>query len=89
MSKISDLLRELAKTPEDLTELPGIINEVEKLENNETELMDKVDKLHEANKRYLKMVTVSDPEEEISDPDEPEIPTLKELAKLMTKEEEK
>lgn len=86
MGKIADALRKLAETPDDLTKLPEIIAQVSTVEESEIALMSKVDLLHEANKRYLKMVTVSTPEE----PKEPEpepLPTLEELAKIMSMKE--
>lgn len=87
MTKIADLLRKLAETPDDLTELPGIIEKIETLESSELELMDKVDKLHEANKRYLKMVTVAEPVED-PEPEPVKPPTLDELARMMAAEKE-
>ncbi len=86
MSKIADLLRLLADNPDDLSSLPDIIAKVEAIETSEGDLMDKVDRLHEANKRYLKMVTVNEPKEEIKE--EEKMPTLDELARMMVAEKE-
>lgn len=86
--KLADALRKLAETPEDLSPLADLIPQIEALEQTELDLMDKVDKLHEANKRYLKMVTVAEP---VKDPEpEPEkIPTLKEVAASLIERNDK
>ena len=82
MSKIADLLRKMADNSDDLTALPDLIKQVEAVEESEILLMSKVDLLHEANKRYLQMVTVSQPEP--AKPIEPKpLPTLEELSKNM------
>ena len=86
MGKLADALRKLAETPDDLTALPDLINQVQATEESEVALMGKVDLLHEANKRYLKMVTVSTPEEK-KEPEPEKIPTLDELAKIMIMKE--
>lgn len=83
MGKLADALKKLTENPDDLTSLPDLITKVTGLEDSEVALLDRVDKLHEANKRYLQMVTVNEPKKE-EPKEEEKIPTLEELAKMMT-----
>lgn len=83
MGKLADALKKLTENPDDLTALPDLITKVNDIEDSEVKLLDRVDKLHEANKRYLQMVTVSEPKADVKEEPE-EIPTLEELAKIMS-----
>ena len=77
--KVSELIKKLIDNPDDLSVLPEILTHVESLEETETVLLEKVDKLHESNKKYLKMIPINEPPAE-PEPEPVKIPSLKEVA---------
>lgn len=70
---ISDRLKALIDNPDDLTSLPGLIDETSKLETEYGEALDKVGELHELNRKYLKMIPVATGPEEKPGPEQLEI----------------
>lgn len=67
-------IKAIMDNPEDLSGLPGIIEEVTALERENTENIDKIGKLHELNRKYLSMIPINDSIEEKKE--EPEMPTV-------------
>ncbi len=57
--------------PEDLSTLPGIIEEVTALEKENAENIDKIGQLHELNRKYLSMIPINDSIEEKEEEPEP------------------
>ncbi len=69
--KLAELLQKIVDDPEDLTELPGIIEKVSALEEDYSIAESKIGKLHELNRKYLKMIPINDetePEEKKPEP---------------------
>lgn len=79
MGKIYDMLKKLADNPDDLTELPVVLDKVKELEENEIQLVEKVASLHESNKKFLRMITVEEPKKD-PEPEEEKPPTLDDIA---------
>lgn len=55
---LSQALQKILATPDDLTELPKIIEEALKYEKSEVELIDRVGRLQELNKSYLGQIPI-------------------------------
>ena len=57
---ITELLKKMLDNPDDLTDLPGVIEQVSKLESEHQEALDKVGEMHELNRKYLSMIPIAD-----------------------------
>ena len=69
---ITELLKKMLDNPDDLTDLPGVIEQVANLETEHQEALDKVGEMHELNRKYLSMIPIADslePEQEEQRPD--------------------
>ncbi len=74
MSLISRL-KAIIENPEDLSDLPRIIEEVTTLETEYNTSLDKIGKLHELNRKYLSMIPINDSIEEpkVEEPEPPSV----------------
>ena len=54
--KPSELLKKLLENPDDLTELPGLIDKVSEIEKNEENYQSRIANLQEVNRKYLQMI---------------------------------
>lgn len=65
MPRLSELIKALADTPDDLSTLPEIIAQAEELENENAGYVDRVTNLQESNRKLLGMIpaTTTDPTE--------------------------
>ena len=70
---LAKALRKIIDNPEDLTELPQIIAQVEAQEKEIDDYQSRIVEMRELNKKYLSMVPISDsdPTEADSETDEP------------------
>jgi len=74
----------MIEDPENLTELPQIIEGVMNLENENVEFEEKVATLHQRNREYLRMIPIPESKQEEPAEEENEINSIKELANLMS-----
>lgn len=54
--KPSELLKKLMENPDDLTELPALIQQVAEIEKNEEGYQSRIANLQEVNRKYLQMI---------------------------------
>ena len=71
---LSDALRAIINDPEDLTQLPTIIEQVAQLEASEIEYQSRISKLQNLNKEFLAQIPIAG--ENKAEPQEEEEPTL-------------
>lgn len=57
---LSERLKLILESPEDLSTLPELIKEVETLEEEFASANDKIGELHEINRKYLSMIPIED-----------------------------
>lgn len=69
---LSARLKKIIENPEDLSDLPKLVEDVAKIETQLTEAEAKIGSLHELNRKYLGMIPIKDvskpPEEETKQP---------------------
>lgn len=82
--KLSEMLKKIIDDPENLTELPQIIEGVMNLENENVEFEEKVATLHKRNREYLRMIPIPETKTEEKEEEKEEIQSIKELANLMS-----
>lgn len=69
---ISERLKNLIAKPEDLSDIPKLVEDVTALESDFTEAESKIGKLHELNRKYLGMIPIKDEvEPEKTEPKQP------------------
>lgn len=81
---LSEMLNAIKENPEDLTNLPKIIEGVIDLEKREAEGLEKIGKLQELNRKYLSMIPVVDEVEEKEEKEE-EPPSIEEAVEEILK----
>ena len=72
---LSDALRAIIADPEDLTQLPTIIEKVAQLEASELQYQERISKLQNLNKEFLAQIPIAG-EDTKSDDQQEEEPTL-------------
>ena len=72
---LSDALRAIISDPEDLTQLPTIIEKVAQLEASELQYQERISKLQNLNKEFLAQIPIAG-EDTKSDDQQEEDPTL-------------
>ena len=79
---IAELLKKLISNPDDLSQLPQIIAQVEKLESAEVDYQARIQKLQEINRSYLAQIPI--PTEKAAETVvEEEEPTIEMASKLI------
>lgn len=58
MAQIADALKKLLENSEDLSTLPQIIAQVEKIEGSEADYQSRISKLQEINRNYLSQIPI-------------------------------
>lgn len=76
MATLSQALRKLIDNPDDLTELPGLIEKVSNLENDVEGYQERIVKMQDLNKKYLAMVPITDDDPAQAETKEEEPATL-------------
>lgn len=69
MGKYTDALKAMQQNPDDMTQLPQLIVQIEQLEQSEFAYQERIAKLQEINKAYLAQIPVTT--EEPNKKDEP------------------
>lgn len=66
MSALTDALRAIIDKPDDLSQLPGIIAQVQEIESKEFDYQTRIKSLQDANYAYLKQIPIAgmEPKEE-------------------------
>lgn len=81
---IAKLLREIQNNPDDLSQLPLIIAQAEKMEQAETDYQERITKLQDINRSYLAQIPIPDDkpngQEQTEEEDEP---TIEEATQLI------
>ena len=72
---LSEALKAIISDPEDLTQLPAIIEQVAQLEESELQYQERISKLQNLNKEFLAQIPIAG-EDTKSDDQEDEEPTL-------------
>ena len=72
---LSDALKAIIADPEDLTQLPAIIEQVAQLEASELQYQERISKLQNLNKEFLAQIPIAG-EDTKSDDQQEEDPTL-------------
>ena len=72
---LSDALKAIISDPEDLTQLPTIIEKVAQLEASELQYQERISKLQNLNKEFLAQIPIAGEDNKIEDQEE-EDPTL-------------
>ena len=72
---LSDALKKIIDDPEDLTQLPTIIEQVAQLEASELQYQERISKLQNLNKEFLAQIPIAG-EDTKSDDQQEEEPTL-------------
>lgn len=72
---LSDALRAIISDPEDLTQLPSIIEKVAELEASELQYQERISKLQNLNKEFLAQIPIAGEDTKVDDQQEEE-PTL-------------
>ena len=72
---LSDALKAIISDPEDLTQLPAIIEQVAQLEASELQYQERISKLQNLNKEFLAQIPIAG-EDTKSDDQQEEDPTL-------------
>ena len=75
-------LQAIIDNPEDLSQLPQIIEAVTGLLNERDSLEENVGRLQEINRKYLSMIPIKDETEEVEEVEE-ELPTLDDAIKAI------
>lgn len=83
---ITELLKKMLNNPDDLTDLPGVIEQVAKLETEHQEALDKVGEMHELNRKYLSMIPIADSLEPEQDEQKPDPITFDDAVNSIMKE---
>lgn len=81
---IAKLLREIQNNPDDLSQLPLIIAQAEKMEQAETDYQERITKLQDINRSYLAQIPI--PEDNPTGKEqtiEEEEPTIEEASQLI------
>lgn len=79
---LSDALRAIIDDPEDLTQLPTIIEQVAQLEASEIEYQSRISKLQNLNKEFLAQIPIAGEDTKTEDQQDPE-PTLEEAKQYL------
>lgn len=58
MGQVADALRKLLENSEDLSSLPQLISQVEKVEGSEVDYQARISKLQEINRNYLAQIPI-------------------------------
>lgn len=72
---LSDALKAIISDPEDLTQLPSIIEKVAQLEASELQYQERISKLQNLNKEFLAQIPIAGEDTKMEDQQE-EDPTL-------------
>ena len=59
MGKYTDVLKAIQQNPDDMTQLPQLIAQIEQLEQSEFAYQERIAKLQEINKAYLAQIPVT------------------------------
>lgn len=79
---LSDALRAIIDDPEDLTQLPTIIEQVAQLEASEIEYQSRISKLQNLNKEFLAQIPIAGEDTKTEDQQDPE-PTLEDAKQYL------
>jgi hypothetical protein len=75
MGQIADALKKLIENSDDLSTLPQLVAQVEKIESSEEDYQSRIARLQEINKSYLAQIPI--PNDKTKEPPaEPEEPTM-------------
>ena len=74
MASLYERIKALIENSEDLSDLPQIATDVQTLEAELEDRENRIAKLHEINRKYLKMIPVDEPPEQKEEKEEP--PTI-------------
>lgn len=79
---LSDALRAIINDPEDLTQLPTIIEQVAQLEASEIEYQSRISKLQNLNKEFLAQIPIAGEDTKTEDQQDTE-PTLEDAKQYL------
>lgn len=79
---LSDALKKIIDDPEDLTQLPTIIEQVAQLEASEIEYQSRISKLQNLNKEFLAQIPIAGEDTKTEDQQDPE-PTLEDAKQYL------
>lgn len=82
---IAKLLREIQNNPDDLSQLPLIIAQAEKMVQAETDYQERITKLQDINRSYLSQIPIPDDKANGQDQTEEEEPTMEDASQLIIK----
>ena len=74
MASLYERIKALIENSEDLSDLPNIATDVQSLEAELEDRENRIAKLHEINRKYLKMIPVDEPPAQKEEKEEP--PTI-------------
>ena len=80
---IAKILREIQNNPDDLSQLPMLIAQVEKLEQAETDYQERITKLQEINRSYLAQIPIPEDKPTGVEQQEDKEPTIEEASQLI------
>lgn len=80
---IAKLLREIQNNPDDLSQLPLIIAQAEKMEQAETDYQERITKLQDINRSYLAQIPIPEDKPTGEEQQEEEEPTIEEASQLI------
>lgn len=87
MGKYADALKKILENPEDMSTLPDLIGQIAQHEAEAEKTLADLGQSKELAHKYLKMIPIKDmTEPEPKKPEEPVIPTFKEIAEAIIKE---
>ena len=78
---LSEALKAIIADPEDLTQLPTIIEKVAQLEASELQYQERISKLQNLNKEFLAQIPIAG--EDKAEPQEEEDPTLEDAKQYL------
>lgn len=80
---IAKLLRDIQNNPDDLTQLPLIISQAEKMEQAELDYQERITKLQEINRNYLSQIPIPEDKPTGQEQQEDKEPTIEEASQLI------
>lgn len=80
---IAKLLRDIQNNPDDLSQLPLIIAQAEKMEQAETDYQERITKLQDINRSYLAQIPIPEDKPTGEEQQEEEEPTIEEASQLI------
>jgi hypothetical protein len=82
VGQVADALKKLLENSEDLSSLPQLIAQVDKIEGSETDYQQRISQLQEINRNYLSQIPIpgDNPHQQ---PDTPQEPTLEDAKQAL------